>query len=484
MQYKYRPFMRNNRNRFARRSQLHAFLCGLMLTLSGCGDRPSTLDKAPTLPYSGIKLRIAVTGAKEREMVDQLGRSWATRNGAAVTVVEAPFDNNTDIGIIRPADMPTHAEAGILADLPNEVRNRSHSYQWDDLFYAYSARLLAWRDRVYALPVIGEGMVLVYKKSAFDGQAGRPKGYPQTWDELADLGPQSILPTSTDPEILAAQFLSALACYDRLAVNRANPSELKDRFFRFLFEPATGEPRVSGAVFDYVGKLFVKLYQARVKVPDLATATRQTEAKVGILTLEELAALPKEMLAQWGVAPLPGSAKIIDDAGLATPTASGSVNRVPYFGWGGRVGVVAKNSQQQAAAWEFLAELGSADQTGNNLIASGRWGAGPYRISHVEAKSRSIWFGYNLSAEETDRLSSVLRENIGLGVQNYRFHLRVPQQEALTRVFNETLSIMLKEQRDPKTTFQHIEANWKDFAGKNPNWPNLARASLGMQANR
>jgi hypothetical protein len=377
--------------------------------------------------------------------------------------------------------MPRFAHAEQLAPLPAKLRDRGSPYAWDDLFSAYSTRLLLWRDRVYALPILAEGMVLVYRKAAFDGKDGRPALPPQTWSALANLGPHS-LPPLNDPETLAAQFLSAVACYDRPAINRiTSAGALDETFFRFLLEAEKGQPRVARPVFGHVALLFQTMHKNRSTAATVVEAFADSRVKAGVLTLAELATLPEPITAQLGVAQLPGATLTYEENGQPKVTAQEAINRVPYFGWGGRVGVVAAQSKNAEAAWDFLAAVGSPEQTANEVIAATRWGAGPFRMSQVDVKARTFWFGYHLSTAETDNLLAALRDNIGAGVQNYRFHLRTPNQHELVPLFNNALLKIVQQGANPLAAFQMIETMWQEAINKYPaaEWRSLTRASLG-----
>ena len=287
---------------------------------------------------------------------------------AQVKVLQGPWDGSADVGLIPSADLAQWAESGKLAETPVDLKSTTNSYRWDDLLPVYSVRLTNWRERTYALPVIAEGMVLAYRKDAFDGKDGRPSVPPSSWDELLkvaqQLGKNSLPPLPADAERLGAEFFSASASYDRAAVGRIAAGELiGEDFFTFQFDPATGKPRLNGPAFRYVADLFRQMQPFRGGAVDAPTAFRSGEAKVGILSLSELALLGAEMQDRVGVAPVPGATSVFDREGRLRPNDQNVVNRVPYLGWGGRLGVVSAKSTNLAAAWNFLAEVGSPDRT-------------------------------------------------------------------------------------------------------------------------
>lgn len=450
----------------------------VLLAGASCVERPTTIDPLPDQPFRGITLTLAASHPGDRSILYQLTRGWASRTGAAVQISSDPWNSSTDIGLLSQAEMPRWAEANQLAEVPTELKRPTNSYRWGDLNPIESVRLTTWGKGTYDLPVLGEGMVLVYRKAVFEG-----KTPPATWEEMLEsantFGPNSLPPLSTDPERLSAEFFAAAACYDRLAVGRLD-SGITEDFFAFQFDPATGVPRLDKAAFRHVAELFRKLMKFRSSAADPATAFRSGEAKLGILSLKELGQLGPETTIRLGVAPLPGSRIVYGANDRPQPTDQGSINRVPYLGWGGRVGVVSSTCSSPEAAWDLLAELGMPERTALDLIASPKLGAGPYRTSHLDHRARPRWFAYGLSATETERLTAALRENLGQTVQNYRVRLRTPNQHELAAILDVELRAILNSDQ-PASTSQ-LNERWKAVIAKMPpgEWRRLARKSIGL----
>jgi ABC-type glycerol-3-phosphate transport system substrate-binding protein len=434
-------------------------------------------------------LTAAVSDPADRELLRQLARSWGTRSGAEIRIADGPWDGTADIGLIRSAEMPRFAEAGQLREAPAALKDANDAYRWDDLIRVYPDRLLTWGNQTYALPVAGEGMVLVYHKDAFDGKDGRPADPPATWDELAGYaarefpGQKCLPPLPVAADRLQAEFFAAAACYDRPAVGRLRPGEQPGAaFFAFQFDTATGVPRLTAKAFEKVADLYRQMQPARSTANDAATAFRTGEAKVGILTLAELAQVGPDVAEKLGVAPLPGSRVTFDAKGQEQPTGQGSINRVPYVGWGARVGVVSTRCAAPDAAWDFLADVGLPDRTALELIAAPWWGAGPYRTSQLETKARARWYGYGLPPNETERLTSALRDNLGLGVMNYRLRLRTPNQHELTAALDAELRKAIQGNTPPAEALKAANDRWAEIIRRQPSdeWQRQARKSLGL----
>jgi multiple sugar transport system substrate-binding protein len=478
---------RARRTIFARSQTLVGLILVPFLIAAGCIERPTTLDPVPDRPHAGVVLTAAVSDPVDRELLRQLAKAWGTRSGAEIRIADAPWDGTADIGLIRSAEMPRWAEAGQLRDAPAALKSADDDYRWDDLIPVYPLRLLTWGERSYALPVTGEGMVLVYRKDAFDGKDGRPADPPATWDELAGhaarefKGQKYLPPLPATADRLQAEFFAVAASYDRPAVSRLGPNERPgDPFFAFQFDPARGAPRLTAKAFEKVAELYRQMQPARSTAADAATAFRTGEAKVGVLTLAELGEVGPDVANKLGVAPLPGSRVTFDANGLEQPTGQGSVNRVPYLGWGARVGVVSTRCAAPDAAWDFLADVGQPDRTALELIAAPRRGAGPYRISQLETKARQRWFGYGLDPNETERLTSALRDNLGFGVQNYRLRLRTPNQHELTAALDAELRKAIQGSTSSAEALKAANDRWAEIIRRQPGWRDQARKSLGL----
>jgi multiple sugar transport system substrate-binding protein len=460
----------------------------LLLVGAGCGERATTIDPPPDSPHAGLALTVAVADPADRDLARQLARSWAARNGAIVRVLDAPFDGTPDLAIIPPADLPRWAAANTLLEAPAARRDPSDPYRWDDLLPAERDKLLTWGGRTYGLPVLGEGMVLVYRKSAFDGKGDRPPGPPATWDDLANdaarLGPGSLPPLPADSERLQAEFFTAAAGYDRPAFGRnAGAEVLKQReaFFTFQFDMTTGAPRLDAPAFVHVADLFKRMQPFRGPGTDPAEAFRTGKAKLGILTLTELGRVGPDAATGLGIAPLPGAGFTFGPNGEHVAPEGGPVNRVPYFGWGGRVGVVSARCTSPQAAWDLLAEAGLPDRGAIDLLADPRWGAGPYRTSQLDARARGRWYAYGLSAAETEQLTTSLRDNLGLAVQNYRLRLRTPNHAELDKSLDEQLRTLLTTPTaDPRMAMEAANAKWKAATQSQPGWVETVRKSLGI----
>jgi multiple sugar transport system substrate-binding protein len=460
------------------------FLAGAILApvgiAAGCVERPTTIDKAPDRPHAGVSLSIAVADPADRDLVRQIARSWAIRSGATVTVTDAAFDGTSDIGLIPPAEMPRWADAAKLAAVPAAIKEATHPYKWTDLFPVYMTRALTWRGTAYALPVTAEGLVLVYRTDAF--AHNKP---PQSWEELLEaakrLGPNSLPPVPASAVVRGAEFFSAAASFDAQVVNRLVGGQVPgDSFYQFQFDPADGRPRLEDPAFGHVAKLLAEMAKFRCPDGSPAAAFKDGRAKVGVMTLADLGQVGSATADRLGVAPLPG-AKTVFERGARHEVPQGGVNRVPYVAWGGRVGVVSAASPNAAAAWDFLTDLGLPEGTALDLIASPKWGAGPYRPSQVDSRVLSRWAGYELSANQTNGLMIALRDNVGPGVQNSRLRLRTPNQAEFETALDAELEPLMKGTKPADKAMAAANKRWEKIVEPlGPEWRAMYRRSLGL----
>ncbi|WP_020473298.1 ABC transporter substrate-binding protein [Zavarzinella formosa] len=460
----------------------------MLLALGGCADRPSTIDVSPERPYENLTLRVAASDSSDLPILRDLARSWANRHHATVIVSDILDDEKADLFLISPAELPRMAEAGKLAELPGEYLVPTHPYRWDDIFIVNSSRLCGWKNKTHAVPVIGEGMVLAYRTDHFTGKNGQPGTPPRTWDELlrqAAVAPNKGMASwPATAEAREALFFSLAASFDKLAINRLpSGTMVHDDFFSFHFDPATGKSRLGDPAFLEAGKVMQQLTPLMTSGADPVESFNKHGATFGFATLRDLARLDSEVAGRIGILPLPGVTRTIDK-GESKLVPGGNINRVPYLGWGGRIGVVSAKYDRPDAAWNFWTDAGMPDHQSLDLIAATNWGAGPYRASQIEARVRPRWLGYQLTTSETDRLTGSLRDNLGLGAQNYRTRLRTPNERELRMVLRPHLEGIISGKEPADQAIKASDEEWKAIIGKIPpeQWRGWVRKSLGLSA--
>lgn len=457
------------------------------LMVLGCADRPSTIDVTPDLPHQSAKLTITATQSADLPVIRLLAKSWAIRNQATIIVSDQPNDPNADIAIGLPNDIAAPAQKGELVQLPSDYLRATHPYRWDEIFIGISSRLCTWKSKIVAVPLLGEGLIFVYRSDFFERPGGQAVSPPRTWEDLLALaismpknGLAAFPADSITREIL---FFTLAANLDRLAINRLPAGTvIRDDFFTFQFDMLTGTPRLNKPAFIEAAQMLQDCAKVSVAGTTPAESFNVHGAKFGIMTLRDLSQLDPAIRQKIGVLPLPGTMHIMDDNGNKLPVLGGNINRVPYIGGNMRVGMVRTQCENKAAAWDFLMDAGLPDQQSLDLIAATQWGAGPYRSTHLDARVRPRWLGYGLTTAETDRLISALRENLNIGAQNPRYTLRTPNEAELRAVLKPKLDSIFNQNAPVKPTLDTVNAEWNSIIQKMPaeEWKAVLKTSIGL----
>jgi multiple sugar transport system substrate-binding protein len=488
------------------------------LASTGCWKAPSFTDPEPELPYKGITLTVGCSEeVRERGLLEQLARDWSARTGAHIQIRSEPLGDGAkvDVGVITPPELTHWAVKGALQELPGAYRSSQNKFLWSELPLLLAEKLLRWDGKAYALPLLGEGHVLVYrtdlfteKQAEFGREHKRQLAAPETWEELVQIarffhestGKPSLPSLPQRADDLDRLFYTIAVVYDRPAVSEAgragaralSPAQ-EDELFSFHFSLASGESRVNRPAFIHALHLLQEMQPCR---PAGAAADPSEDFRRGgaVLCLARLDALARFQAAdspvrdRFAIAPIPGSrftfAYHPGERGEAErkETVAGQVNRVPYVGWGGCFGVVTTACSRPEVAWEFLAAIGDPAATSLEVLGAAKWGAGPYRGSHLEARNRNYWYGYGLSNEQTEKLVDQLRHYLVSSIVNYGVRLRVPDAKDYSRVMDEELRRALLERKPAKAALDEAARRWKALSATQPGGGprETYRKSLGL----
>ena len=458
-----------------------ALLAGLAALLAAGCDNGSLVEPRPAPPFEGVTLRVACPDPVAREVLAAHGKVWAATRGVKLDVVARPLGDvaDADLGLIAPPEISRFAASGQLDALPEAMRHPSHPYHFDRLSSAYRDKILVWDGVPVALPVLGEGFVMAYRKDRFAAAKLAP---PATWDEFAaaakHFGAGSLPPLPEGDDAFDREFFSVAATLQRPATSSSDEASRPkteadaNRLFAFHYDLVDGRSRLAQPAFVAALKWFQRVQEYRAKTPG--------EPVLWFATLRELAALPPG--SPVGVAPVPGSPVVHDFAtGEPKPTAV-PINRVPYVGWGGAVGVVRKASANPEAAWDLLAYLGMAETTAPELIGAAKWGAGPTRPSQTDSLNQKFWAGYPLPPAERERLAAVLRDYVPSGLVNPVLRLRTPDQAEKVKATAAILRKAIADQGDAAAAMRGVEAAWAKLDEATPESERIAlyRRSLGL----
>src|SRR5262249_8155329 len=123
--------------------------------LAGC-NRPVAveIETAPP-PYAGQVVKIASSSETVTLLINRYSPGWTNKAGASVEIVAVPKDGDltriadASVWIIRPAEMPRWAAAGLLTPLPSAYKAANGPYGWSGLLPLYREKLLRWAGESY-----------------------------------------------------------------------------------------------------------------------------------------------------------------------------------------------------------------------------------------------------------------------------------------------------------------------------------------------
>lgn len=474
-------------------------MTAFLATTTGCGCGPKPIDK-PVVKKDPADTVVKLWCGDERlaEVFGPRAKAWAHRNTAKVELVAAEAD--ADVLFIPPAhigrlDPPTH-----LRTVPPAIAGEASNFQWGGLIAVYQSRLAHWGGERYAVPLVGEAYVMVYRADvladpafvdAFRQKFNRPPLPIRTWDDLADLGQfatertgkPALPPLPADPSTAVTAFGHIAACYDRMAA----PSGVKvdadgrDPYLRGLTfytdadvlrdRPADKwEVRVSDPAFGEAFRWFEKTAKCRPpKLGDSTDAVVSGTAVAAVIPINELGRLPRDtntgaVDAKFGVGSVPGSDGYFDAGGKKIKT--GSVNRVPHYAGGGLVGVVRQSAAHPDAAWGLLGELGGPIGSSATLDTPAA-GGGPLRTEHTTESARQ-WQQYGFDKARTSDLSKAVREYVAVGTINPAIDLRTPDVAAIHALLARQLAKVASGEVTADAGQQQTAKEWRELDAKTP----------------
>jgi multiple sugar transport system substrate-binding protein len=427
-------------------SRRFCFWTSILLTFgAGCGQSVSTV-KTTQEPYKAKSLTVCCYPSVDPRPIRQFAEEWSVLKGADIHVsTECVPAAVPDVVIVSSADLPGLAETGRFLPVAPAILERDHFYQWDGLLRNYSGLLAVWNGVAYGVPLLGEGYVMVYRKDRF-AEANLKKP-PENWEDFVDAAKQlavsgrpSLPALPSSPLGLETEFHLIASCYDRSTLQQGEignqiPDEAKaDLLYSYHYRLKTGEPRINAPPFVEAFELLRRMrpYRAPAKADPL-TDLLDGNASLAIVDLKDLARLQHDpaskIRGKFGVAKLPGARFTFDLDGKKSPTRATDVNRTPYLGYGSWMGLVSKTCAHPDMAFEFLAGFADPEQTGAEMITSAKYGAGPLRPAQIEERARSLWFGYDLTAPDTEAMISALKQSVASSVVNTRYRLRLPNRQ-------------------------------------------------------
>lgn len=423
---------------------------GLTLLIGCSGTAPTVPTRAK--PVGSVS--VWCPDARDRTEFQPRMTAWANRTGAVVTV--AASEASADVLLVPAGEIGRLVVAGEVQPVAETISGTTGGFQWSGLLRVYQSGLVQWGGKEYAIPLVGEGYVLVYRNDrltapefvkAFSARHNRDPLPIRTWEDLKEVGE---LATARDgkpglPPVPAAAstacttFCQIAACYDRTPITGSPSAEDFRRGLSFLADGVTGRPRIDAPAFVEALNWFHSTKDLRPKSPgDPLDALVSGTAVAAIVPLADLTRLPKDVTSgaverRFGIGSVPGTRTFFTAKGVSDKAAS--ANFVPYYAGSGLVGMVRQSAALPDDCWALLAELGNPNGTALT-IGSPAVGGGPLRSGHVTDGS-PLWGQYRFDSAGTANLAQAMRQYASIGVVNSAVGLRTPDREAISGIIAE-----------------------------------------------
>jgi len=150
----------------------------------------------------------------------------------------------------------------------------------------------------------------------------------------------------------------------------------------------------------------------------------------------------------------------------------------PFLAFGGWQVGVPSDSDQQEAAWSFVAELTSPDVSGQAIVTANT-GVNPYRLSHYD--NLENWSAIFTPEEAASYLGA---QRASLDSSNVALDLRLPGFFSYTEILEIELSKALAGEVEPQQALDTIAAEWNKLTDEFGRENQLAayRSSMGLPA--
>ena len=444
------------------------------LLAAGCAPAAPVEPTATGKPLEGQSFAVGCADPALARLLSARAAGFAAATGAGATAGPAA---TADLVVIRPAELGALAAAGELLPLPAGLRTSSHPLRRPGVIEVYRDALTGWGGNAVALPVAGDGFVLVTRRDLLldervrdgvnraRGREPSPPGTYEEWAELAGLvaaatGRPAYPALPPDDATLVADFHRVAACYDRPAAVTRGGAEAGPPALAFDYSVETLQPRLTTPGFVRAAEYLARAQKLRPAGTATPPEALEAGAVSAILSLRDVARLPREgsaVAARYAVSPLPGTRTAFGAGGQESPTVGG--NFVPYVGAGTWVAAVRKTAKHPDAAWAFAAEL--AGPGSRSTLADPSAGAGPFRREDLEASRESVLLSYRLSETETKNLADALRAGIAVNVVNPATVRRTPDQAARLTELAKQLRRVAAGEVAPAAGLAAAEAAWR-----------------------
>lgn len=487
-----------------------AVLLALVVLAAGC---QGTLPPPEPPPFQGTTLRVACP-PELGELIRTQSSAWQARQEAVVEVVPYRADRgpdsitSADVWVVPVADLARWAAADRLVSLPAEFTARGQAFEWSGLLPAYRQQLLLWQHQPFAVPLLGEAPMCVYRADLY-ADAGAQADYrtfqrdrnraarvkelraPATWDDFAlqaeffarrgSKPAPSLPPLPADEAGLDRLFYTVAAPHARRAVPPDQPvgPDHRAEVFAFHYDLDSGKPRIATPGFVAALQLLQRLQPCRPAGSSTqpARALLEGQAVLGLVEASDLAVLQADpkMRDRFGVCEVPGAGRYFTPRGAPVVLPDTS-NRVPYLGGAGWLACVPRSASQEEAALDLLADLAGPARSGQRALEP-RW-SGPTREEQVR---RENWGSFGLDRARSRALREALGRTLLLqDLKNPAYCLRTPDQAAHRAALVAGVRQALEKKRDAKEALEQISRAWEALDAKKGQAATLEQYRLSL----
>lgn len=357
-----------------------------VLAVLGCGSDVNP-QAGPSRSFPGVALTVAAVGdPAAASAVRAWKTTWERDTKATLAIVEGavePTDlKGADVVIFagdRLGDLVDAQALAILLD--KDIRSPApvgkekppaDPLAFADVLPPFREHVSKYGEDRIGLPLGGSGLVLIYRRDAFESQANKKAAEaagltlapPKTWEDLdalvaffhAQTGQGIAVPFGKDEEGVG----------DAILIARAASSGLHPDHYALLFNPDTLEPRLASPPFVFALEAIAKW---KAFAPEKAETFDAEAARAAFRGGKATFLIDRaERASKWTdpktplsvvVASLPGSKRVYEP-GLKEWQELPSPNRVTYLlrGGGLLVGITSKGeATNRAAALDFVKSL-------------------------------------------------------------------------------------------------------------------------------
>jgi multiple sugar transport system substrate-binding protein len=470
-----------------------------LVSAGGCGSqRDRAAETSGDQPGRQIELKLLVVDDPAMaEAIERLRAEWKAQSGATLVIESVSREDfrsaqsptaGRDAVIYPEEQLGKLAEANAIVPLPSEYAD-SRELAWSDTFELVQVAEVRWNQAPWAVSFGSALLTCYYRADLFEKLHKRP---PQTWSDYHELAGFFAERGNLSGVELPDDWAGAIEPLARpwagrvLLARAAGYAKHRDHFST-LFKIDTMEPLIAGAPF--VRALEELVADAKFGAADgarldpIETGRRFLEGKAALAL-----AVPGHAHAQSthrgdrpvavGFVELPGSPKVYNIASAAWENRKSDESlRIPLLGFSGRLGSIAAQSAEPAAAFQLLAWL-SGREWGTTVGSASR-ATSLYRRSQLAAPQ--AWVDPQLDAARARQFAGVQRD--ALSRQAFLHVPRLPGEEKYLAALDTAVAQALAREKPPAEALAEAAETWRKITAERGLESQRAayRKSLGLE---